>query len=64
MVLPDASVPLKDQLRRDLISHLSLVPTQLWRLLAEPGFHLSQTGLRALLLGGAPIPQALVAACP
>ncbi len=60
---PDASVPLKDQLRRDLISHLSLVPTQLWRLLAEPGFHLSQTGLRALLLGGAPIPQALVAAC-
>lgn len=63
VVLPDTSLPLQDQLRRDPISHLSLVPTQLWRLLAEPGFQLSQTRLRTLLLGGAPIPQALVAAC-
>ncbi|GAA4495200.1 2-succinylbenzoate--CoA ligase [Pseudaeromonas paramecii] len=63
LVLPDAKLPLKDQLRRDPISHLSLVPTQLWRLLAAPDFRLSQTRLRVLLLGGAPIPQALVAAC-
>lgn len=63
VVLPDADLPLKAQLRRDPISHLSLVPTQLWRLLAAPDFQFSQTRLRTLLLGGAPIPQALVAAC-
>ncbi|KHN49897.1 o-succinylbenzoate--CoA ligase [Pectobacterium fontis] len=37
-------------------THASLVPTQLWRLLAEETF---PTTLKAVLLGGAMIPQAL-----
>ncbi len=41
------------------ITHLSLVPTQLWRLLRE-GFDPRHTQLRELLLGGAAIPAPLV----
>lgn len=47
VVLPGAPSP---------ITHLSVVPTQLYRLLQEP---FSQT-LRCLLLGGAPIPSSLI----
>lgn len=59
LVLDDRSQPLKDRLERQPITHLSLVPTQLWRLLAE-GFDPACTRLRELLLGGAAIPQPLV----
>lgn len=59
LVLDDRSQPLKERLERQSITHLSLVPTQLWRLLAQ-GFDPTRTRLRELLLGGAAIPQPLV----
>ncbi|WP_421237631.1 AMP-binding protein [Aeromonas jandaei] len=59
LVLDDRSQPLKARLEQQPITHLSLVPTQLWRLLAE-GFDPARTRLRELLLGGAAIPQPLV----
>lgn len=59
LVLDDRSRPLRERLEQQPITHLSLVPTQLWRLLAE-GFDPAQTRLRELLLGGAAIPQPLV----
>ena len=63
LVLPDPDCSLSEHLLGGSITHLSLVPTQLYRLLQTPGFSFGQTRLRHLLLGGAPIPQALVAAC-
>ncbi|EOD55299.1 AMP-binding protein [Aeromonas molluscorum] len=60
LVLDDRSQPLKDRLERLPITHLSLVPTQLWRLLAQ-GLNPTRTRLRELLLGGAAISQPLVA---
>ncbi len=63
IALNPAGWPLPELLRRLPISHLSLVPTQLYRLLHSPGFHFSQTRVHGLLLGGAPIPQSLVIAC-
>ena len=59
LVLDDRSRPLRERLEQQPITHLSLVPTQLWRLLAE-GFDPARTRLRELLLGGAAIPQPLV----
>lgn len=59
LVLDDRSRPLKARLECQPITHLSLVPTQLWRLLAQ-GFEPSRTRLRELLLGGAAIPGPLV----
>lgn len=63
LILPDPDCSLSEHLLGGSITHLSLVPTQLYRLLQTPGFSFDQTRLRHLLLGGAPIPQALVAAC-
>ncbi len=63
LVIPEEQRTLADRVREQGITHLSLVPTQLYRLLQTPGFTLSQTGLRSLLLGGAPIPQSLLQRC-
>lgn len=63
LVLPDPDCSLSEHLLGGAITHLSLVPTQLYRLLQSPGFSLAHTRVRHLLLGGAPIPQALVVAC-
>lgn len=60
LVLDDRGRPLGERLERQPITHLSLVPTQLWRLLAQ-GFDPARTRLRELLLGGAAIPAPLVA---
>ena len=60
LVLDQRERPLKERLECQPITHLSLVPTQLWRLLAA-GFDPARTRLRELLLGGAAIPQPLVA---
>ncbi|NMH65052.1 AMP-binding protein [Shewanella salipaludis] len=64
IALPDPRLSLAGQIRRDAISHLSLVPTQLWRLLLGDadgvGFDPGQSSLKALLLGGGPMTQALL----
>ncbi|PJG59644.1 AMP-binding protein [Aeromonas cavernicola] len=59
LVLDQRERPLKERLECQPITHASLVPTQLWRLLAA-GFDPARTRLRELLLGGAAIPQPLV----
>lgn len=60
VILDDAPDTLAARLEQQAISHLSLVPTQLWRLL-QAGFTPKRTQLRELLLGGAAIPAPLVA---
>ncbi|MBZ5488445.1 o-succinylbenzoate--CoA ligase [Halomonas aquamarina] len=59
VILDDGS-PLLARLEQQVITHLSLVPTQLWRLL-NAGFDPQKTALHELLLGGAAIPAPLVA---
>ncbi len=59
LVIDDRHLPLAERLRKHPVTHVSLVPTQVWRLLQE-GFDPAPTRLRTLLIGGAPIPQALV----
>ncbi len=63
VVLPDPDCLLSEHLLGETITHLSLVPTQLYRLLQSPEFRLERTAVRHLLLGGAPIPASLVATC-
>jgi O-succinylbenzoic acid--CoA ligase len=61
VVIPAASETLGAALELRSVTHLSLVPTQLKRLLALPLAPASLVALRVLLLGGAPIPAALLA---
>lgn len=56
LVLQD-DIPLSEQIRRDYITHLSLVSTQLSNLLREK-FHFPN--LKAILLGGSAFPEALL----
>ncbi|MFS8149081.1 AMP-binding protein [Vreelandella titanicae] len=60
VILDDDPYMLPARLEQQSITHLSLVPTQLWRLL-KSGFSPQRTQLRQLLLGGAAIPAPLVA---
>jgi len=60
VILDDDPQTLPARLEQQPITHLSLVPTQLWRLL-QAGFSPQRTQLRQLLLGGAAIPAPLVA---
>lgn len=60
VVLPDRQLDLSEQIMRDSISHLSLVPTQLRRLLSEPCLPNASRSLKTILLGGGPIPTGLV----
>ncbi|WP_417761792.1 o-succinylbenzoate--CoA ligase [Shewanella sp.] len=53
IVMVDDNLPLSEQLQRDPISHLSLVATQLQRLLADSPASLSK--VKCLLLGGGAI---------
>jgi O-succinylbenzoic acid--CoA ligase len=57
-----SELPLIEAIAQRCISHLSLVPTQLHRLLAAPYGNLTERGisLKCILLGGAPISQALL----
>ncbi len=57
VVLSDS--PLIEAITRHQISHLSLVPTQLYRLLAETHAKIPPS-LKCIVLGGAPLPPALL----
>lgn len=61
--IPQADLSLTEQLLMAPITHLSLVPTQLYRLLQQPEFHFSKTHVKHLLLGGAPLPESLIEQC-
>jgi O-succinylbenzoic acid--CoA ligase len=58
VVLPEADVPLGEGIAQSSATHVSLVSTQLLRLLREEGFE--GDGLKAILLGGDPMPASLV----
>jgi len=59
-VLPDPGEDVADAVLAHQITHLSLVPTQLIRLLAHPRASELRRRLQCVLLGGAPIPRDLV----
>lgn len=56
VVLPCAGESLSDVLQRQKVTHLSLVSTQLKRLIADPGAIDKLKKCRKVILGGGPIP--------
>jgi len=59
VVFPEAEASLSQSIENQRPTHLSLVPTQLFRLLRER----PPTGLKRILLGGAPLPDSLLELC-
>ena len=62
IVFSNNSHSLKDELLKFGVTHVSLVPTQLYRLF-EQGFNFNQSNIKALLLGGAAISKDLLLKC-
>ncbi len=60
VVIPGPDEPIDEVLKTQKITHLSLVPTQLMRLLRNTDCHSALTGLKVILLGGGPIPDSLI----
>jgi O-succinylbenzoic acid--CoA ligase len=58
VALPEPGLPLGEAIAHSGATHVSLVSTQLLRLLREEGF--AGTELKAILLGGGPMPASLV----
>jgi O-succinylbenzoic acid--CoA ligase len=56
-VFPTPNITLATQIQQEKITHLSLVPTQLHRLLQEKG---DISSLKGILVGGGPIPPSLI----
>lgn len=61
MVVDEPGKVLEDTLGRLAPSHLSVVPTQLWRLLESPGEGIAAAGVVAIVVGGDAAPPGLVA---
>ena len=61
VAIPDADTPLPRAIEVLRPTHLSLVPTQLRRLLNDDGSVRALAGVKAVLMGGAPMPADLVA---
>lgn len=59
VVFPEVGASLSQSIENQRPTHLSLVPTQLLRLLRES----TPTGLKRILLGGAPVPNSLPELC-
>ncbi|MGY0218866.1 o-succinylbenzoate--CoA ligase [Endozoicomonadaceae bacterium StTr2] len=62
LVLPEKTTELADILRQQHVTHLSMVNTQLYRLL-DSGLDWSQTSARVMLLGGSAVTPSLVLQC-
>ena len=60
VAVPDPEMPLPRALEVLRPTHLSLVPTQLRRLLDDQGAARTLAGVKAVLMGGAPMPPRLV----
>ncbi|MBI5415367.1 MAG: o-succinylbenzoate--CoA ligase, partial [Candidatus Omnitrophica bacterium] len=60
VVVPDLSADLADSLRKFNVTHVSLVPTQLHRLLSDPKNVGVLQKMKAVLIGGGPVPGALI----
>ncbi|TNJ37924.1 o-succinylbenzoate--CoA ligase [Prosthecochloris vibrioformis] len=60
IVLPALGESIQDTLRRTAPTHLSLVPTQLYRMLSEPGIVHNMQQVKAILLGGSAVEKTLL----
>ena len=60
VAVPDDGDSLVESIERHDVTHLSLVSTQLYRLLGDDAARNPLARLKAILLGGGPIPQTLV----
>ncbi len=60
ITVPDSGMSLETALGTLPITHLSLVPTQLYRMLRSPAARACMQKLRAILLGGSPASQPLL----
>lgn len=60
IVIPDPSQTLAENIRAYSVTHISLVATQLQRILDEPNGAETLKNMQAILLGGSAIPQALI----
>ncbi len=60
VVVPDSSADLADSLRKIKITHVSLVSTQLHRLLSDPKNVSLLQKMKAILIGGSAIPDVLL----
>jgi O-succinylbenzoic acid--CoA ligase len=60
IVLPEPGEMLSATIRRHRVTHLSMVATQLFRVLNRPDDIPALQTCRALLLGGSPIPESLI----
>lgn len=60
VAVPDPQEPLERSLERYPVTHLSLVPTQLFRLLGNPSALPRLRKLKAVLLGGSAVPAPLL----
>lgn len=63
VVFRDRSLSVVDQIKRDVISHISVVPTQLQRMVGEPKDIPVLKKLKAILIGGTSIPRQLWKEC-
>ncbi|MCS6772175.1 MAG: o-succinylbenzoate--CoA ligase [Kiritimatiellae bacterium] len=61
MAIPEAGESLERAQERYGVTHLSLVPTHLYRLIHGPGVPDSFRNVKAILVGGAPLPASLLA---
>ncbi len=62
-IFPDHGVDLADTLYRRAVTHVSMVNTQLYRLLSHPGFHINRTSVELLLMGGGFVSAQLAQEC-
>ncbi|MFP6598739.1 MAG: o-succinylbenzoate--CoA ligase [Candidatus Hydrogenedentota bacterium] len=60
VVLPDADSSLEDTLDSQSVSHISLVSTQLYRLLRDDGATRKLSSMKAVLMGGSAMPTGVV----
>ena len=60
LAIPGETTPIEDALSRFRLSHLSLVPTQLFRMLKNPESVRRLQGLKAILLGGSAVEPSLL----
>jgi O-succinylbenzoic acid--CoA ligase len=61
VVIPNDSADILDAIQRHNVTHLSLVSTQLYRLLKTPSFNQPACQLKAVLVGGSAVPKTLIA---
>lgn len=60
VVIPRIGEPIHETIRRSRVTHVSLVSTQLYRLLRDPRAVEALAGLKAILLGGSAMPEPLI----